>query len=71
MFLNLYAEQAKIEKKAEAVWIQEMKQKEAEQASAKKSKKQASVVPFNTGSGEENKAEDNQDELGEIKGASG
>lgn len=46
IFLALHAEQAKIEKKAEAAWIQEMKQKEAEQNAQKKQKKQASVVPF-------------------------
>ena len=50
-----------------------MKQKEAEQqASGKKSKKQASVVPFNGFSGtaakkEENKAENDQDEIGALK----
>ena len=59
IYLDVYAEQAKIEKKAEAAWNEEQKRQAAEQKIQNKlNKKQASVVPMSGAANEESKNDD-------------
>ena len=63
IYLDVYAEQAKVEKKAEAAWNEEQKRQAAEQKVQNNlnkimSKKQASVVPMGGAANEESKNDD-------------
>ena len=63
IYLDVYAEQAKVEKKAEAAWNEEQKRQAAEQKVQNNlnklaNKKQASVVPMGGAANEESKNDD-------------